>query len=393
MATCTDCLAGKMSLAQQSVCSDCATGMYQCGSGATFCVECAQGYISASTGSTKCTICSAGKFSSSDSLATACTPCVVGKYAASDGKTVCAECSWGQWQDAPAKSDCKDCVVGKYAGEGSGSCVECSPGKYATARSAFCTDCAPGKYSTIAQTESCKTCDKSFMCPKGSDAQFPCSPGNWTRNYFGASVCDMCAPGTYKTMSSTVGAVETADGGGFSGKNSAIFTIYNTNTGNYTFDVTTAGSGYDSTKATGDGVADHIFVKGSDLGGVDGVNDCTLTVTGAAGAAGLSSSNVAVTGTSIAFPKFSGIQGCVAGTVETSGAGGNSAIFTIHNDGSGAYTFDVTAVGSNYDSSTGGGRRSLSKDLILAAWTELTTAPSLYRVPSTSVGSTAHMPR
>ena len=53
--------------------------------------------------------------------------------------------------------------------------------------------------------------------------------------------------------------------------------------------------------------------------------------------------------------EFAGIQGGVAGTIETSAAGANSAIFTIHNTGTGVYTFTVTTAGSAYDQSTGGG--------------------------------------
>jgi membrane associated rhomboid family serine protease len=76
----------------------------------------------------------------------------------------------------------------------------------------------------------------------------------------------------------------------------AVFTIHNTGTSAYTFDVTTAGSGYDSNTATG---GDKIVIKGSDLGGVDGTNDCTLTVTGAAGVTALSAANVVASGTPV----------------------------------------------------------------------------------------------
>ena len=92
------------------------------------------------------------------------------------------------------------------------------------------------------------------------------------------------------------GTVETSVGGA----NSAIFTIHNKGSGLYTFNITTPGSGYNSTNATGDGVADKIVIKGSTLGGVDGANDCTLTVTGAAGTGALSfDSGVIVTGTPV----------------------------------------------------------------------------------------------
>jgi hypothetical protein len=96
-------------------------------------------------------------------------------------------------------------------------------------------------------------------------------------------------------------------------------------------------------------------IKGSNLGGVDDTNDCTLTVTGAAGAAALSAANVVATGTPVALQRFAGLQGDVGSTVETSDAGANTAIFTIHNTGTGAYTFDVTTAGSGYDSHTATG--------------------------------------
>ena len=98
------------------------------------------------------------------------------------------------------------------------------------------------------------------------------------------------------------GTVETSD----AGANSAIFTIHNTGSGAYTFAVTTAGSNYDSDAAAGDTTVDKIVVLGTTLGGATPANDCTLTVTGAAGAAVLSAANVAVTGTPPAHPTCSG---------------------------------------------------------------------------------------
>ena len=55
----------------------------------------------------------------------------------------------------------------------------------------------------------------------------------------------------------------------------AVFTITNSLAGHYLFSVTTAGTGYVA--------GDTIVVKGSLLGGLDGTNDATLTVIGAAG--------------------------------------------------------------------------------------------------------------
>ena len=110
------------------------------------------------------------------------------------------------------------------------------------------------------------------------------------------------------------------------GANSAVFTIHNTGSGAYTFAVTTAGTLYDSAAT-----ADKIVILGSDLGGVDGANDCTLTVTGAIDFASLNSAHSDVT--------------------ETSTAGAGSAMVTVHTTGSGgAYTFTVTTAGTNYAS-------------------------------------------
>ena len=82
--------------------------------------------------------------------------------------------------------------------------------------------------------------------------------------------------------------VETSD----AGANSAIFTIFNTGFGSYTFTITTAGTNYNS--------------------------ESTVT--------------------------YAGLQGGVGTTVETSDSGANSAIVTIYNTNSGAYTFAVTTV-------------------------------------------------
>ena len=56
----------------------------------------------------------------------------------------------------------------------------------------------------------------------------------------------------------------------------------------YTFDVTTPGSGY----APGD----TIVIKGSDLGGVDVANDCTLTVKNVDSYGSLSAASLTVAG-------------------------------------------------------------------------------------------------
>ena len=101
--------------------------------------------------------------------------------------------------------------------------------------------------------------------------------------------------------------------------------------------------------------ADKIVILGTLLGGATPANDCTLTVTGATGATGLSTSNVAATGTPVV----------ITGTVETSDAGANSAIFTIHNTGSGAYTFTVTTAGTNYNSDTSSGDNTADKIVVL----------------------------
>ena len=89
-------------------------------------------------------------------------------------------------------------------------------------------------------------------------------------------------------VGTSLAVVETSS----SGSNSAVFTITNTGADDYAFTITNAGAGYKN--------GDKIVVKGSALGGVDSIsgvgNDCTLTVTGAAGAAGLSSLNVVATG-------------------------------------------------------------------------------------------------
>ena len=75
---------------------------------------------------------------------------------------------------------------------------------------------------------------------------------------------------------------------------------------------------------------------------------CPVLVTPSNGVAPLLSAGV------LSAP-FTGIQGGVGSTVETSASGANSAIFAITNHGSSSYSFTVTSGGSNYDSSTAGG--------------------------------------
>ena len=119
---------------------------------------------------------------------------------------------------------------------------------------------------------------------------------------------------TYAALQGGVGTtVETSD----AGANSAIVTIFNTGSGSYTFDVTTAGTNYNSDATVGDNTADKIVILGTLLGGATPANDCTLTVTGAAGAAVLSAANVAATGTAIALtPIAVAVTTTTAGTKE-----------------------------------------------------------------------------
>ena len=114
---------------------------------------------------------------------------------------------------------------------------------------------------------------------------------------------------TYAAIQGGVsGTVETSA----AGANSAIFTIANDGSGAYTYTVTTAGSGYDSSTAGGE----TIVIKGSQLGGVDGTNDATLTVTGSAGSAVLSSANVAIAGTPATLPTHLTGTGAAVAVVE-----------------------------------------------------------------------------
>ena len=64
---------------------------------------------------------------------------------------------------------------------------------------------------------------------------------------------------------------------------------------------------------------------------------------------------------------YTGVQGGQSGSVETSDAGANSAIFTITNSGSGAYTFVVTTPGSNYDSDASTGDLTADKIVVLGS--------------------------
>jgi hypothetical protein len=105
----------------------------------------------------------------------------------------------------------------------------------------------------------------------------------------------------------------------------AVFTVTNPGRGGvYTFTVTTAGSGYTSAAVGGE----TIVVKGSLLGGSDGTNDATLTVTA---------------------NSFAGFDKTHNDVTEDSVGGNGSATVTVHTTGSGgAYTFTATTAGSGY---------------------------------------------
>jgi len=102
---------------------------------------------------------------------------------------------------------------------------------------------------------------------------------------------------------------------------SAEFTVVTDGAGGYSVSVTTVGSGY--------AVGDTILIEGQNIGGAQGTNDLTLTITALAGSSVGSTTHTGVTQTS------------------TSGSG-TGAQFSITTDGDGGYSAVITTVGSGY---------------------------------------------
>ena len=85
--TCSDCPAGRYSLAKAQACSACEKGTFNGRAGKPSCSECAAGREASEPGALRCESCLEGKFSSR-SRSIRCDDCEKGKFASRNGRCV-----------------------------------------------------------------------------------------------------------------------------------------------------------------------------------------------------------------------------------------------------------------------------------------------------------------
>ena len=165
-------------------CNQCLPGSYKPLS-SQFCQVCPRGYTS-------------GSISSSS-----CTPCAAGYYVAVAGKSQCDACTMGLFSDQTEQISiavCRTCDAGTIAERpGSSSCTKCPAGTFLKDTTGAidlhdeqsdCTNCSLAKYNPFPGHSS-----ECFEC---LSAKLP-----------GTTLCEGCAPGTYKVTVTTDGDLTT----------------------------------------------------------------------------------------------------------------------------------------------------------------------------------------
>jgi hypothetical protein len=116
-------------------------------SGKRYCTECLSGTYSSGLGATMCPGCAAGTFKERvlmESPSTACDLCPAGTYSILKSARTISYCN-------------KNCLPGTYSNPGSSSCSLCGPGGYLTGTTA-CVGCAAGQYNSAYTQTACVAC-------------------------------------------------------------------------------------------------------------------------------------------------------------------------------------------------------------------------------------------
>ena len=216
-------------------CVNCEPGQHASSSKSTGCSLCAPGRYASSSASTECSLCAPGKYASS-SKSEGCSLCAPGKYASSNESTKCFNCSAG-------KSTTSAENLGASGHDSPEDCVACPPGKHSPRNGTDCKVCGIGTYTNVSGTITCE------LCPAGTGLQENgnevslhdnltdctyCQPGFWhkstTRWVYrirfcqnaGASTCDGCSPGMFRSMAEKITRARTALGADFQRSKHAV---------------------------------------------------------------------------------------------------------------------------------------------------------------------------
>ena len=195
------------------------------------CTACPAGSFSDMEGASSCSQCEAGKYSLAG--ASVCTNCVAGKYslhteAAKDSSTwtgvhgscsayvhgatyhpwcvvdgACSQCpvacqfKCGLAQKFAGASSCEDCAAGTYSATGASTCLPGCPAGQTGPDAQSCVSCAAGKYKPASGSAACTDCPSNSLSVQGSTAltNCLCNVGYTGPN---GGTCSACDWDTYK---------------------------------------------------------------------------------------------------------------------------------------------------------------------------------------------------
>lgn len=113
---CAPCAAGRSAPVDGAVCTNCAIGFYNTGTGNSDCDPCGKGNTSAlASASTSCVACPAGRFGPLNANAV-CQLCAPGLAQPSAGRTRCNLCATGTFSNVTGLTNCFSCEYNAWVG-------------------------------------------------------------------------------------------------------------------------------------------------------------------------------------------------------------------------------------------------------------------------------------
>jgi len=154
-------------------------------------------------GSCYCEQCMPGYFCDNGVNATLCP---VGTYSSDYGATTCLQCPNATFADTATPTSCKACTEQCLPGTHETLpcnatqdrvCVACKSGTFSLGNASICTVCAPGTYSAAVGQTYCLLCVMGNFCVGGNN--LPCFPGTFS-SATGQSHCGKCAAGMFSEV-------------------------------------------------------------------------------------------------------------------------------------------------------------------------------------------------
>jgi hypothetical protein len=185
---CSDCKAGYIYLGEAS-CSECRSG-YQCPNKSTELI-CSTGFFSKAA-STTCTACTANTYSNTAG-SESCTACPANSNAAVGSTSILScNCNNGFYKDSNLA--CVACSAGSTCTFNTMSV--CAAGSFSIAGASVCSLCATGTYSGSAGSSACTQCPALMTTPGTGRTDLDnctCATSGWFRN--SSTTCRACTPG------------------------------------------------------------------------------------------------------------------------------------------------------------------------------------------------------